>query len=236
MNLKRGRIAEERETVEEREAMEVVGVAEAQAAGRRAGGGATRGAGRSRRRGAELEDAILDAAWDVLVEHGYHGFTYEAVAARAGTSRPVLYRRWPQHEDLLLATLAKFWQLIAVPDTGSLRDDAVGFLRNADADRAGMIMLMSVQLAGYFRDTGTSLTELRDTLLPAGQATAFEMIVARAVERGELPDVRRSSRVVNLPLDLLRHDMFMTMRTVPDESIVEIVDEVWLPLLRMPVS
>ncbi|MEV1245670.1 TetR/AcrR family transcriptional regulator [Nonomuraea sp. NPDC049750] len=225
MNLKRGRSAEEREAI---------GAVGAQAAGRRAGGGAARGAGGSRRRGAELEDAILDAAWDVLVEHGYHGFTYETVAARAGTSRPVLYRRWPQREDLLLATLTKFWQLIAVPDTGNLRDDAIGFLRNADADRAGMITLMSVQLAGYFRGTGTSLSELRDTLLPPGQVTAFEMIVARAVERGELPDVPRSSRVVNLPLDLLRHDMFMTMRAVPEESIVEIVDEIWLPLLGTP--
>ncbi|MEV4187600.1 TetR-like C-terminal domain-containing protein [Streptosporangium canum] len=72
------------------------------------------------------------------------------------------------------------------------------------------------------------------TLITPGQATAFEMIVARAVERGELPDVPRSSRVVNLPLDLLRHDMFMTMRAVSDESIVEIVDEVWLPLLGAP--
>lgn len=143
----------------------------------------------------------------------------------------MLYRRWPQRDGLLLATLAKSWRLITVPDTGSLRDDAIGFLRNADADRAGMITLMSVQLVDSFRATGTSLGELRDTLLTPGQATAFEMIVARAVERGELPDVPRSSRVVNLPLDLLRHDMFMTMRAVPDESIVEIVDEVWLPLL-----
>ncbi|WP_327092203.1 TetR/AcrR family transcriptional regulator [Nonomuraea sp. NBC_01738] len=192
--------------------------------------------GASRRRGSTLQDAILDAAWDVLVEHGYHGFTYEAVAARAGTSRPVLYRRWPRRDDLLLATLAAFWQPIAVPETGSLRDDAIGFLRNADADRAGMITLQSVQLAGYFHDTGTSLGELRDALLPPGLPTAFEMIVARAVERGELPDEPRSSRVVNLPLDLLRHDMFMTMRSVPHASIVEIVDEVWLPLLGVPSS
>ncbi|MEV0199683.1 TetR/AcrR family transcriptional regulator [Nonomuraea sp. NPDC050691] len=198
------------------------------AAGRRAGGGA------SRRRGAELEEAILDAAWDVLVEHGYPGFTYEAVAARAGTSRPVLYRRWPQRDDLLLATLAKYWQPIAAPDTGSLRDDAIGFLRDANDLRARMTTLVSVQLMNHFRDTGISFSELRDTLRTPGRATAFEQIVARAVERGELPDVPRSPRVVNLPLDLLRHDMLMTMRAVPDESIVEIVDQVWLPLLGVP--
>jgi hypothetical protein len=38
--------------------------------------------------------------------------------------------------------------------------------------------------------------------------------------------------VLNLPFDLLSRDELMTMRTVPDESITEIIDDVWLPLLR----
>jgi AcrR family transcriptional regulator len=194
------------------------------------------GGSRSRRRGAELENAVLDAAWDVLVEHGYQGFTYEAVAARAGTSRPVLYRRWPQRDVLLLATLARAWraQPIEIPDTGDLRDDAIGFLRNADATRNRMITLISVQLMDYFRATGTTFGELREMLRPPGEPTPFETIVARAVQRGDLPDVPRSPRVVNLPFDLLRHDVLMTMRPLPDESIIEIVDEAWLPLLRTP--
>lgn len=185
----------------------------------------------TRRRGSELENAILGAAWDVLVEHGYPGFTYEAVAARAGTSRPVLYRRWPQREDLLLATLARSWQPVEVPDTGSLRGDAISFLHNVRAGRAQMITMMSVQLVDYFRDTGTSFSQLREALIPPGKASAFEIIVARAVERGELPDEPRSPRLVDLPFDLVRHDMLLTMRPVSDESITEIVDDVWLPLL-----
>ena len=121
-----------------------------------------------------------------------------------------------------------------MPDTGNLRDDAIGFLRNADAARASMFTLISVQMMEYFRDTGTSLEELRDRLRTRAGRTSFETIVARAVERGEVPDVPRSARVVNLPFDLLRHDMLMTMRPVPEESIIEIVDEVWLPLLGDP--
>jgi AcrR family transcriptional regulator len=208
------------------------------AGGGRAAAARNRTPGASRRRGSRLEDALLDAAWDVLVEHGYPGFTYEAIAARAGTSRPVLYRRWPHRDDLVLATLARFWrsQPITVPDTGSLRDDAIAFLRNADAGRTRMITLMSVQLMDYFRDTGTSFGDLREALRTPGEPTAFEQIVARAVERGELPDVPRSPRVVNLPFDLLRHDVILTMRRVPDESIVEIVDDVWLPLLVQHAS
>lgn len=189
---------------------------------------------KTRRRGPELEDALLAAAWDVLVEHGYHGFTYEAVAARAGTSRPVLYRRWPQRDDLLLATLARVFrsQPIPIPDTGNLRDDAIGFLHNADAGRTRMITLISAQLMDYFRDTGSSFSELRDSLRTPGP---FETIVARAVERGELPDAPRSTRLVNLPFDLFRHDTFMTMRPASPESITEIVDEIWLPLLGYPM-
>ncbi|GAA2615137.1 TetR/AcrR family transcriptional regulator [Paractinoplanes durhamensis] len=189
----------------------------------------------SRRRGQELEDAILDAAWAVLDEHGYSGFTFEAIAARAGTSRPVLYRRWPQRTDLLLATLTKFWagQPIPLPDTGNLREDAITLLRRAGVGRARMITLLGTQLMDYFRETGTSFSDLREQLLPADRRRGgFETILARAVERGEVPDVPRSARVVNLPFDLVRHDMLMTLRPVPDESIIEIVDEVWLPLIR----
>jgi AcrR family transcriptional regulator len=192
--------------------------------------------GPSRRRGAALEEAILDAAWEVLVEQGYPGFTFEAVAARAGTSRPVLARRWPQHEDLLVATVTRYWRStpITMPDTGRLRDDAIGFLRNADVSRARMITLLSVQIMDYFRESGTSLRELRETVRPPHQPSPFETIVARAVERGELPDRRRSPRVVNVPFDLYRHEVFMTMQPVGDDTIREIIDEVWLPLLDPP--
>jgi len=189
--------------------------------------------GATRRRGPALEAAILDAAWDVLAEQGYPGFTYEAVAARAGTSRPVLYRRWPRHDDLLLATIDRYWSAhpIEVPDTGRLRDDAIGFLRNADVGRSRMITLLSVRIMDYFRESGTSLDDLRAAIGATDRPPPFETIVARAVERGELTDRPRPPRVVNLPFDLYRHEVFMTMRPVPDDVIHEIVEEVWLPLL-----
>ncbi len=185
----------------------------------------------TRRRGAELEEALLAAAWEVFLENGYHGFTYEAIASRAGTSRPVLYRRWPQRDELLRATLARYWTPIPLPDTGDLRDDAMQYLRNANEARARTITLLSLQLMDYFRDTGTSISKLRETLRPVGQPSPFEVIVGRAVRRGELPDVPRPSRIVDLPFDLFRHDMLMTLRPISEEAIVEIVDEVWLPLL-----
>ncbi|WP_255658309.1 TetR/AcrR family transcriptional regulator [Actinoplanes sp. L3-i22] len=187
----------------------------------------------TRRRGDELEEAILDAAWGVLIEQGYPAFTYEAVAARAGTSRPVLYRRWPQREDMLLAVLRKHWwsHPIPVPDAGNLRDDVIGFLRRASTERTRMVALLSVQIMDYMRETGSSFAQLRDSLRPPGLPNAFERMIARAVERGEVPDVPRLPRLVNLPFDLFRNELLMTMKAIPDETIIEIVDGLWLPLL-----
>ena len=45
------------------------------------------GATQTRRHGAELEAAILDAAWEQLVAEGYEHFTIDAVAARAQIGR-----------------------------------------------------------------------------------------------------------------------------------------------------
>ena len=187
----------------------------------------------TRRRGEELENAILDAAWEQLEEAGFPAFTFEAIAARADTSRPVLYRRWARREDLLVATLQKYWfsRPVEVPDTGNLRDDMVGFLRYADASRSGLMSVLSVQLMEYFRDTGTSFGDLREMLHRARGTTGVERIVARAIERGELP-ADLPQRVVTLPFDLMRHELFMTLRSVPDQTLVEIVDVIWLPLLR----
>lgn len=60
---------------------------------------------RGRPMNAELDGAILEAACDVLAAHGYRGFSFDAVAKAAGTTRPAIYRRWERREDLLLAAL-----------------------------------------------------------------------------------------------------------------------------------
>ncbi len=84
------------------------------------------GAIKRRRRGDVLEDAILDAAWDVLSEGGHGAFTLDAVARRARTSRTVLARRWDDRAALMKAALWKRGREEDEDalDTGSLRNDA----------------------------------------------------------------------------------------------------------------
>jgi hypothetical protein len=59
----------------------------------------------TRRRGAALEDAILEAAYAELSEVGYLALSVEAVAARARTGKASIYRRWPTKQELVLDAL-----------------------------------------------------------------------------------------------------------------------------------
>jgi AcrR family transcriptional regulator len=49
---------------------------------------------RGRPREVRADDAALAAAFALLVERGYPGVSFEAVAARAGVGKATLYRRW----------------------------------------------------------------------------------------------------------------------------------------------
>lgn len=191
-------------------------------------------AGRQRRRGRALEEALLDATWRELVERGYDDFTIDAVAARAGTSRAVLYRRWPSKQELVLAALvhevAK--DVIVTPDTGSLRGDVIELLRQANKARLGLATQLFTQLGGFFRQTGTSLSDLSALVFGQdGHETILEQAIQRAVDRGEIDPARVTDRIARLPVDLFRHEILMTLRPLSDEAIEEIVDTIFLPLL-----
>jgi AcrR family transcriptional regulator len=170
----------------------------------------------------------------VLVEAGYSGLTYEAVATRAATSRAVLYRRWPQRQLLLEAALRRAWTPLDLPDTGELRGDALALLHAINATRAQLITVLMQQLADYYRETGNTLTDLRRIIGMSDRPDPFGSLVARAVERGEIAAIPSCERI--MPLDLLRHDLLMRGRPDSADALVDIIDNVWLPLLSLDTS
>jgi AcrR family transcriptional regulator len=188
----------------------------------------------TRRRGAALEAAILDAAWNVLETDGWNGFTFAGVAERAHSSKPVLYRRWRTREELLRATLRRQGEITPreVPDTGSLRGDTVAVLTAVNQLRGSVAAVMSMSLSAQFQDLGLSPAELRRELV-GHRESSMDVIVARAIARGELGPKTPAARVVSLPVDLLRHELLMTLEPVAPNTITQIVDDVFLPLARV---
>lgn len=186
-----------------------------------------------RRRGPALEEALLDAAWTELTERGYDELTIDGVAVRAGTSRAVLYRRWPNKQELALAAVAHevAKDVVVAPDTGSLRGDAIALLRQANKVRVGLVVPLLTRLGGFYQQTGSSLADL-ETLVRGRRDAALDQAIQRAIDRGEIEPDQVTERIARLPVDLFRYEVLMTLRPLPDEAIEEIVDTVWLPLLE----
>lgn len=86
--------------------------------------------GLGRPRDARIDEAVLGAVRDLLLESGYAGLSLTAIAERAGTTRPALARRWPSLDHLVHE--AAFPQSLTVPreadGTAGVRDLVAGSL------------------------------------------------------------------------------------------------------------
>jgi AcrR family transcriptional regulator len=188
---------------------------------------------RPRRRGAELEDAILRAAAEELTESGYAGLTMDRVARRAGTNKNTIYRRWPNRAALGIAAYRQLaTTAVPSPDLGELRGDALELMRRTNRSWSSPTGgILRALLAGA-RDDPQLLAQIQEHSADAGSA-AWLAILARAVARGEAPAEALHLRVATVAIVLLRNEFIVRgYPTVPDDVLIEIVDEVYLPLVR----
>jgi AcrR family transcriptional regulator len=82
----------------------------------------TRSPGRPR--STEADDAIVQAALELLAEVGYRSLTMEQVRARSGVGKATIYRRYANKDELVRAAIVHLHHDLPVPeDTGSLRGD-----------------------------------------------------------------------------------------------------------------
>lgn len=141
-----------------------------------------------RPRDRRIDSAVLDATAELLVEVGYANLTLAAIADRAGTSRPALYRRWPSKAHLVHEAAFSDGGDYTVPETGSF----VGDLRAVVATTAGVLStpLARLALPGLVAEAAED-HELHQRVLQrfADQGwSGLEEWAARARQRGDLAD------------------------------------------------
>lgn len=189
---------------------------------------------RSRRRGAELEAAILDATLTELDEVGYAAVSMDGVAARARVSKASLYRRWQGKTDLIVnAVYRTLPDADDARDTGSLRSDLIAVFGDAAAQLAGPAGAgMRGILSDALSDPATA-DDLRARRKGRGTAV-LRAVIARAAARGEIATHHGfPPRVLEVGHAMLRHEFLFT-GSVTDHFIESMVDDVVLPLLSRP--
>jgi AcrR family transcriptional regulator len=139
-----------------------------------------------RPRSQRADAAILDAAMAEMAERGYARMSVDAVAARAGVSKPTVYLRHSCKADLATAALAAFQQRALPAPSGDTRADLVALLRHLrrGVERPfGMAMIGTVLAE---EDHTPQLLELFRERLVAPRRTAIRAVLEAARARGEL--------------------------------------------------
>ncbi len=86
-----------------------------------------------RPRNPRIDTAVLEATVDLLGRTGYAALSVDAIARRAGTSKPAIYRRWPSKAHLVHEAAFPIDAAVELPATGSLPDDVREMVRRTAA-------------------------------------------------------------------------------------------------------
>jgi AcrR family transcriptional regulator len=178
---------------------------------------------RGRPRDRAIDDAIIDATLELLVERGYARTSLRAVAERAGTGTPALYRRWPSKPDLVLDAVFRVERSEIVAATGDLRRDVSMMVRWAlekfgqPAGRAAF--------AGLLTEPGAGSDRLATVWAKVGERLAL------AIDGGEL----RSDLSVEELLSVLVGPAVMAVVLEGDAAVTERKVELFTDLVLQGV-
>lgn len=137
-----------------------------------------------------IDDAVLAATREILVEQGYSKLTFELVARRARVSRPTIYRRFPSKAHLVHESVYDRAALSSLPDTGDFAADVRSMLRRSFATYARPEVQAAVPglIVDLHDDTALRASVIDGLEQPVRRH--FATLVNGAIERGELrPDV-----------------------------------------------
>ncbi|MCP2346715.1 TetR/AcrR family transcriptional regulator [Nonomuraea roseoviolacea] len=169
-------------------------------------------------RTARIRTQVLDAVLAELGEHGYDGLTMDAVAARSGVHRATVYRRWGDVggllADVLDAASEDDW---GPPDTGSLRGDLAALNHEIQAALTAHPPIVMALIAASFRSEKADRAQQR---LWEDRYARCELVVSRAIGRGELPPRTDARRLLIAATAPVYHHLLL-LRTPPDPRLPE---------------
>jgi AcrR family transcriptional regulator len=142
---------------------------------------------RGRPRSATAQRAILDAFQALLIEVGFAHLRLEHVAARAGTSKATIYRRWRSKEELAVELLRELaTPQIGVADMGDARQELVTIARHviqrlAESDFGPVVRRLLCEIAG----DPTVNDSFRAAVVEPRRAEV-RRVIERGIARGDL--------------------------------------------------
>lgn len=180
------------------------------------------------------ENALLDAALEILGEVGFDRLTVLAVCERAGASTKTAYRRWSNKEELLAASLRRAVlrevdTVHPVRESGSLRDELVEMLSAQFASfRASPNLVVGLIVASRLSD---DLGEISKELIQSHEAAYVDELIRRSRARGEISATPDPARVAVLIRGYFLHEVLVASSRPSPAAIADFIDEVLMPFI-----
>ncbi|MFI7004526.1 TetR/AcrR family transcriptional regulator [Nocardia sp. NPDC050175] len=173
--------------------------------------------------------AVLHAADDLLVEHGFGGLTVEAIARRAGVAKQTIYRWWPSKVEILLDTLIEdTGKRLPFPTGGPTAASISGYLRAfvrfLTRDPAGKVLLALIAEAQHNPATAKSLHE---RYLDPRRDQERDMLT-RAIESGEISPRLSADEAIDALVGPLVYRA-LTGSTIPRDLVDTLVEDLLRP-------
>ena len=169
-----------------------------------------------------VRERVLDATMAALGEGGISGLRIEHVAEAAGVAKTTIYRSWGSKVGLIVDALQRGSERdVPIPDTGSLRGD---LLELGDVVRRTITSEVGPQLIAAFVATGDAEVAEVSRTYWRERFRAFEPIVDRAVERGELAERLPVNELLAAFLGPMLFRAFFSREGVPAAFVGRTVD------------
>jgi AcrR family transcriptional regulator len=169
-------------------------------------------------RTARTRAAVLAAVEAELLEHGVDRLTVDAVAERSGVHRATVYRRWRDVGGLLADALVAGREDDWRPgDHGSLTADLVALNREVVEHLAGPRPVSRALILASYRSSAAAAA-LRDFL--EDRYRRCEVVVERAIERGEAPAGTDARRLLVAATAPIYHEILLMGRGADDALAV----------------
>jgi AcrR family transcriptional regulator len=182
---------------------------------------------RQRQRQARGE-AILEAAFALIVEEGYEALTMEAVAARVGISRQTLYHHFASKEEIMLRAV------LTLMERGIEAIQAID-LCLPPVER--LVRVVRWMLDSRFQPTMAALVKVRHSLMPVKahpeyrraferRADTLAQIVAAAQAAGEIRVDLPSRLIVQMLLGMVSDASYEGVVAAGQATPAEVADAV----------
>ena len=134
-----------------------------------------------------VDERILTAATQLVLERGVDATTVDEVAARAGVGKATVYRRWAHKLELAGSALDRVYEsVVRVDDTGALGDDLARLCHSVVSFAGSAVGCQFLRVSA-----AESLRDPRMALVHRASRARFESRLAarldRARESGEIP-------------------------------------------------